>query len=84
MGYDSQLMYEVAKMYYMENRTQAEISEQFSLSRPKISRLLAKAREEGVVQISLAKPQSDSTQVLEERLKKLLGLKNVQIGRAHV
>lgn len=79
MGYDSQLMYEVAKMYYMENRTQAEISEQFSLSRPKISRLLAKAREEGVVQISLAKPQSDSTQVLEERLKKLLGLKNVLV-----
>lgn len=79
MGYDEQLLYEVAKMYYIDNRTQAEISEQFNLSRPKISRLLSRAREDGIVQISLTKPSSDGIQELEDRLKELLGLKNILV-----
>lgn len=44
---------EVAYMYYCLDMTQKEIAKRTSLSRPHISRLLKRAKEEGVVEIRL-------------------------------
>jgi DNA-binding transcriptional regulator LsrR (DeoR family) len=46
-------MTRVASLYYIEEATQAEIASLLGLSRPKVGRLLQRARHEGVVQISV-------------------------------
>lgn len=48
---------EVARAYYLENQTQAEIARSLGLSRSLISRYLATARELGIVQIRIAAPE---------------------------
>jgi len=44
-------MVEIASLYYYQDITQEELSRRFSLSRAKISRLLKRAREDGIVEI---------------------------------
>lgn len=48
---------EVARAYYLEDQTQAEIARSLGLSRSLISRYLATARELGIVQITIAEPE---------------------------
>ena len=42
---------EIASLYYYDDVTQEELSKRFSMSRARISRLLKRAREDGVVEI---------------------------------
>ncbi|MCC6802292.1 MAG: sugar-binding transcriptional regulator [Anaerolineae bacterium] len=48
---------EVARAYYQEDQTQAEIARSLGLSRSLISRYLTTARELGIVQITIAAPE---------------------------
>jgi DNA-binding transcriptional regulator LsrR (DeoR family) len=48
-----ELLTRVASLYYLEDATQAEIATTLGLSRPKIARLLHKARAEGIVEIAI-------------------------------
>jgi DNA-binding transcriptional regulator LsrR (DeoR family) len=48
---DIDLMTEVAMLYYLDNITQEAIAKRFDLSRVKVSRLLKRARDEGVVEV---------------------------------
>ena len=48
---DIDLMTEVAMLYYLENVTQEAIAKRFDLSRAKDSRLLKRARDEGIVEV---------------------------------
>ena len=50
------LLLTVANLYYLQNRTQAQIAERLKISRPHISRLLKRARQEGIVTISIRSP----------------------------
>ena len=50
------LLLTVANLYYLQNRTQAQIAERLRISRPHISRLLKRARQEGIVTISIRSP----------------------------
>jgi Transcriptional regulator, contains sigma factor-related N-terminal domain len=79
MSYDEQILYKVAQMYYIDNYTQADISDRLSLSRPKISRLLTRAREEGIVQISLSRTPACSAEDLQLKIKERLGLTNILV-----
>ncbi|MGB4609765.1 MAG: sugar-binding domain-containing protein [Saccharofermentanales bacterium] len=45
------LLLDIAELYYNGNYTQSEIAQRFSISRPKVSRSLAEAREQGIVKI---------------------------------
>jgi deoxyribonucleoside regulator len=47
---------EVARAYYLENRTQSEISNSLGISRSQVSRYLTKAREMNIVQIRIIGP----------------------------
>jgi DNA-binding transcriptional regulator LsrR (DeoR family) len=46
----------IAHRYYVDGRTQEEIAREFGLSRPKVQRLLERARWAGVVDIRIAAP----------------------------
>jgi deoxyribonucleoside regulator len=52
-----------ARLYYDEGRTQAEIAKHLGVSRPKVSRMLQQARDEGLVQISVFDPFATDTQL---------------------
>ena len=51
MASDIDQMTEVAMLYYLENVTQEAIAKRFDLSRAKVSRLLKRARDEGIVEV---------------------------------
>jgi DNA-binding transcriptional regulator LsrR (DeoR family) len=53
---EHRLLYRIAQAYYSDGQTQQEIARRFGLSRPKVSRLLQKARDTRVVHITLVPP----------------------------
>jgi DNA-binding transcriptional regulator LsrR (DeoR family) len=74
----SRLLHKVARAYYDDGLTQQQIGERFGLSRIKVSRLLRSAREEKVVQITIAPPQSSNAQI-EQQLEREYGLKEALV-----
>lgn len=58
---NTQLLHDMAKLYYMDDMTQAKIAARFGLSRPTVSRLLAEAREKGIVKSSSPIPRTIPT-----------------------
>jgi len=70
------LLADVAEMYYLEQKNQAEIAKAVGVTRSMISRMLTEARESGIVEIRIQRPlHSDSE--LESELKEKFGLKDV-------
>ncbi|CZF82922.1 Sorbitol operon regulator [Grimontia celer] len=76
---DTNLLTEIAILYYQQNTTQEEISKKFGISRAKVSRLLRRAREEGIVEISVKFHPVHSAQ-LEQRLMEKFSLKRALIA----
>lgn len=77
------LLIQVAEKYYIEQLTQAQIAELYNISRSTISRLLSRARDEGIVRIQIVRPQIRQTR-LERRLCEQFGLKDaIVIGIQH-
>jgi DNA-binding transcriptional regulator LsrR (DeoR family) len=68
------LMTKVARMYHERELTQPEIAAQLDLSQATVSRLLKRARQEGIVRISVNVPVGAYPE-LEEALQKKFGLK---------
>lgn len=64
------LMARVARMYYENNIRQSEIAKQLGLSQATISRLFKKAKEEGIVRISVNVPQGVFSELEEEIIAK--------------
>jgi DNA-binding transcriptional regulator LsrR (DeoR family) len=67
----------IATLYYDNNKTQQEISEITGIARTGISRMIAEAREKGVVDIIVRYPWNSHT--LEERLISAFGLKAARV-----
>jgi deoxyribonucleoside regulator len=55
------LLVEIARAYYIENRTQAEIASSVGISRSQVSRYLSEAREAGIVQIRIVSPDEPAS-----------------------
>lgn len=68
------LAYDTARMYYSEGRTMESIAETLTVSRSTVSRLLDRARQEGLVQISLRPPGAHRVEEIRERLGQLYGV----------
>src|SRR5688500_6068342 len=62
-----------ARLYYLDGLGQAEVAKFVKVSQAKISRLLATARERGIVRISVAEYEPRDT-ALERKLRKAFGL----------
>ena len=72
-------LYRIAVMYYNDHLTQQEISQRLGISRPQVSRSLAKAEDEGIVHIQIIPPASDKHDV-EKKLANALGLEKELIA----
>lgn len=77
---DMMQMYRIAKMYYMDGLTQAQIAAAESISRSQISRLLEQARNRGIVEITVRMPGRISLNELRDDLIRELKLKDVTIA----
>ncbi|WNS78281.1 sugar-binding transcriptional regulator [Domibacillus sp. DTU_2020_1001157_1_SI_ALB_TIR_016] len=75
---EKKLMVRIAQMYYEEDMTQSAISKELGIYRTSISRWLKKAREEGIVNITI-KTDIDETFDLEQRIAKIFNLREVII-----
>ncbi|MCX6904586.1 MAG: transcriptional regulator, partial [Verrucomicrobia bacterium] len=69
-----------ARLYYLDGLGQTEVARLVKVSQAKISRLLALARERGIVRISVAEyePRHPS---LEQRIQQQFGLRAVAVIR---
>lgn len=75
---NAEVLYSIAIMYYRDGLTQEEISKKTGLSRPMISRALAKAQKVGIVEIKVHAPKIFDD--VSSKLKKGLGLEKVYVA----
>lgn len=75
---DRRLLSKVSKLYYEQGLTQQIIAERLHLSRPKVSRLLQQAIDEGIVQITVLSPPGIYSS-LETQLEQKYGLQEAVI-----
>lgn len=76
--HDLDLLVRISEMYYIQDKTQKEISEALGLSRSGVSRLLAAAKRQGIVRISVVNP-AERLEKLAEELASRFGLKECRV-----
>jgi len=74
---NNDLLIRVAWLYYIERLTQQEIGDRLHLPRVKVTRLLDRARDEGIVEIRIAKPTTHLE--LERDLRQQFGLQDALV-----
>jgi DNA-binding transcriptional regulator LsrR (DeoR family) len=77
-----ELLTRVASLYYLEDATQAEIAALLGFSRPKVARLLQRARSEGIVEISIRTHPALNLS-LESELAARFGLRRALLVAGH-
>lgn len=75
------LLVKVSRFYYEDGLNQDAIKDRLGLSRSKVSRLMAQAREAGIVQISVISPEQLYLD-LEKRLEERFGLQEALVVEA--
>ncbi|WP_229715802.1 sugar-binding transcriptional regulator [Mangrovihabitans endophyticus] len=78
--FSPQLLYRAAKLYYVQDATQAEIADQLGTSRATVSRLLSEARRLGIVKIEVVEPVEDDVSTLAAQTAEALGLSAVHLS----
>lgn len=76
---DQAVLVAAATMYYLENRSQAEIARKLGVSRSNVSRILADARRAGIVDIRINNPFGRVPEV-EDRLIARYGLRAARVA----
>ncbi|MGQ9746236.1 MAG: sugar-binding transcriptional regulator [Candidatus Caldatribacteriaceae bacterium] len=76
---DKELLANIAKLYYLDDLSIIEIANILGMSRQRCSRLLKRAKEEGIVQIEIVDPAQEGVSNLARELEKTFPLR-----RAHV
>ena len=77
-GEELRLILQAARLYYEDNLTQQQVAQELGVSRPTVSRLLAQARQEGIVQITVVDPFA-TFEELETRLEKVCHLRQAVV-----
>jgi deoxyribonucleoside regulator len=72
------LAVKIARLYYYQELTTEAIARELSLSRPKVSRLLTYARQNGLVEIQIHDPEKQP-QELERDVQKQYGISKVRV-----
>jgi DNA-binding transcriptional regulator LsrR (DeoR family) len=75
---EEQMATRAAWLYFVAGLTQAQIGKKLGINRTRVNRLLAQARDQGLVQINITGRLADCV-ALEERLKKQYGLDDVTV-----
>lgn len=76
---DPQTLLAAARLYYVENRSQADIAAELGTSRSNVSRMLTEAQRQGIVEIRIVDPSGRSPQ-LERELATMFGLSDVRVA----
>lgn len=71
---DRRTIAKISTLYYFEGWTQAQIAKKYNVSRPVISKVLQKAKDEGIIEIYI-KDENIHNIELERNLEKKFGLK---------
>ena len=69
-----------ARLYYLHNRSQAEIARELGTSRSNVSRMLTEALRQGIVEIKINDPSGRVT-ALENDLRSRFGLTDARVAR---
>ncbi len=77
---EHQLIIDASVLYYLEGKTQSQIAKELYLSRPKVSRLLKKARELQIVDITI-NYQNDEFEQLQGEIRREFGIPHVVISK---
>jgi len=72
------LLYRIAQAYHVDGLTQQQIAMRLGLSRPKVSRLLKKGRENGIINITLVPPPNGMADI-ELELEHKYGLEEAVV-----
>lgn len=75
---NAEILVKIARMYYEYGLDQQEIAERVGLSRSRISRMLTRAREIGIVQVTILDPFGEESE-LARRLETKFGLKRAVV-----
>ncbi|GAA1713355.1 sugar-binding transcriptional regulator [Nonomuraea bangladeshensis] len=75
---DDEQLYQVAVRYYEDGETQEQIAHALHLTRWKVGRMLAEAREAGIVRIEVLHPRS-RVRSLEQAIKERYGLRDAVV-----
>jgi len=75
---DENLLVTVAKLYYVEGLSQQEIANRISVSRPTVSNMLKRCKEEGIVEIRI-KETNSLLYILQQEMKAAFGLRDVVV-----
>lgn len=76
---DTHLLIEIAHLYYDEDLTQQQIAKKMNMSRSLVSKLLAKAKKVGVVEVIVHSEIVHPYKEIEDRLRKVFGLNYVKV-----
>ncbi|WEV72540.1 sugar-binding domain-containing protein [Bifidobacterium sp. ESL0790] len=76
------LVLQVARSYYLDNRTQSQIARDIGYSRPTVSRLLKESRDSGMVHITIGH-ELEHIRDVEQRLKRKYGIKHARVAEVH-
>lgn len=76
--HNTRLMIKICELYYLANMSQKEISQRLDISRPQVSRILAQARESGLVTVRISNPYSRESE-LEHKLMEHYQLKDALV-----
>lgn len=74
---DMKVLTQIARMYYEEEMTQEAIAKEMNMSRSLVSKLLTKARDKGVVKITICEEVNHPFQEMEKQLQKIFGLTGI-------
>jgi DNA-binding transcriptional regulator LsrR (DeoR family) len=78
--FPAELMHSAARLYYLEDATQAEVAERLGMSRATVSRLLSEARRAGIVRIEVVAPVDGELEQLSSGVATALGLRRVYLA----
>jgi DNA-binding transcriptional regulator LsrR (DeoR family) len=77
---DPGLLLAAARLYYLQNRSQAEIAAELGTSRSNVSRMLTEAQRQGIVEIRVIDP-SGRIPELEREIQGMFGLTEVRVAQ---
>lgn len=78
---DRSLLVKAARLYYEQEQSQEQIAAALGVSRSNVSRMLADAKNQGIVQIRVVEQALRDT-ALEQRIKELLPIRSVRVSRS--
>lgn len=73
-----QVMLRAARLYYEDGLTQQQVANELGVSRPQVSRLLTRARAEGIIRITIVDPFATFEEI-EARLAETFGLRQAAV-----